>query len=83
MDDNIAYLDTTRFSKRCFVSPAQYYQLNFELIASAINEKFLEKAAAFQEIRDCLTAADQHRLSVQETENRIRYFVRAYLNGTI
>jgi hypothetical protein len=66
-------------TERAPVCPAQYYKFTGEPTAIS-SEPFLEKAAAFQEIRDCLTAADYQQISARQAERRISYFVRVYLN---
>jgi hypothetical protein len=61
------------------LSPAQFYQLDYGAIACAVDSNFLDKAAAFQEIRNCLIAADEKQISALEAERRIRFFVKTYL----
>ncbi len=79
MNNNVVALRSFRRAERLSVSPAQFYRFSGEPTDSLINEPFLEKAAAFQEIRDCLIAADDNKLSAYEAERRIQYFIRAYL----
>jgi hypothetical protein len=79
MSAKVVFFPRCRSVERSAASPAQFYELNYGPAASIIDDEFLGKAAAFQEIRDCLAAADLHQLPVREAERRIRYFVRAYL----
>jgi hypothetical protein len=41
----------------------------------------LDKAAAFQELRDCLASADEGRISRTVAERRAQYLLHAYLYG--
>lgn len=59
--------------------PAQHYRFAGDAHAALADEAFMDKAAAFQEIRDCLVAADRREIRPAEAELRIRHLVRAYL----
>ena len=81
MRDNVIPLQTRRrHLRRSPTCPAQFYKFAAEPAHAFFSEPFLEKAAAFQEIRDCLTAADHNEITAREAERRIQFFVRAYLS---
>lgn len=79
MDSKVMTLRVPKRTERLSVSPAQFYQFRGEPESPLMNDCFLEKAAAFQEIRDCLVAADNNQLSPHEAERRIQYYTRSYL----
>lgn len=79
MRDNVVLLRTRQPVERSPACPAQFYKFTGDPAEALLNEEFLEKAAAFQEIRDSLIAADRRELPVSEAERRILHFVRAYL----
>jgi hypothetical protein len=79
MRDNVVLLRTRQPVDRSPACPAQFYKFSGDPAEALLSEEFLEKAAAFQEIRDCLVAADRREVSVGEAERRILHFVRAYL----
>lgn len=59
--------------------PAKFYKFTGDPKIAIKSETFMEKAAAFQEIRDSLVAADHNELRAYEAERIIHYLVRAYL----
>jgi hypothetical protein len=80
MQNNVILLRDLRPSDGQVVCPAQFYKFTGDPNMALGNNAFMEKAAAFQEIRDCLTNADHNRLSTNEAERVIRYLARAYLD---
>jgi hypothetical protein len=64
--------------ERVGAAPAQVY--NFTGTDALLNQSFLEKTAASEEISDRLIAADHNDLTAAEIERRIQYFVQAYLS---
>lgn len=61
------------------ICAAEHYTLGGACFSLEDRDVFLNKAAAFQEIRDCLVAADKGQISSHDAERRVRFFVRAYL----
>lgn len=69
-------------NRRLLVSTAcaaEHYNLGALPSHFVVDDTFLDKAAAFQEIRDCLAAADRNQLAATEAERRINFLVREYL----
>lgn len=83
MQDNVVRLTFgTRPKMAASVSPALFYRFSGDPAVAVRDDQFMEKAAAFQEIRDCLVAADQNRLAAHEVELRIQFLVRTYLSAS-
>jgi len=79
MPSNILHLPVRRRADAPVTCPAQFYTFTGDREQALLSASFLQKAAAFQEIRDCLVAVDHNRLSAQQAEKRIQYFTRKYL----
>jgi hypothetical protein len=79
--DNVTHFRKRRPAEQPKACPAQFYKFTGDPALALQSPAFMEKAAAFQEIRDCLIAADNDRLSIPEAERLVRYLVRTYLNG--
>ena len=76
MSAKVLFLQTLARPKH--VAPAQVY--NFTGTDALLNQSFLERTAASEEISDRLIAADHNDLTAAEIERRIQYFVQAYLS---
>ena len=81
MQDNVIHFRKRRLAEAPKVCPAQFYQFTGDPALALQSPAFMEKAAAFQEIRDCLIAADNDRLSIPEAERLVQFLVRTYLHG--
>jgi hypothetical protein len=81
VQDNVIHLRQRSPATGRKVCPAQFYKFTGDPTLALQSPAFMEKAAAFQEIRDCLIAADNDRLSIPEAERLVQYLVRAYLTG--
>lgn len=60
-------------------SPARFYNFVGDPDQALNDDAFLDKAAAFQEIRATLVAADTAALPPHEAERKIGFLVRMYL----
>ncbi len=80
MQNNVVLLRTRRPLESPAACPAQFYNFTGNPISALRSEVFMEKAAAFQEIRDCLIAVDHNKLAAREAEHLIHYLVRTYLD---
>lgn len=77
---NVVLLQTRRpLEERPEDCPAQFYKFTGNPEIALKSERFMAKAAAFQEIRDCLIAVDHNELSPHEAERLISYLVQRYL----
>lgn len=81
MRQNVVHLRLPRPSDGPRPCPARHYRFAGDPAEAVGDELFLRKAAAFQEIRDCLVAADLREIGIEEAERRIRFFVRDYLTA--
>jgi hypothetical protein len=80
LQSNVVVLRTRRPLEQANDGPAQFYRFAGDPERALANDRFMDKAAAFQEIKDCLAAFDHNELSAYEAEGLIRYFVRSYLD---
>jgi len=60
---------------------ASYYDRLRGVKVTNLPATAIEKAAAFEELRDALAAADRAEISAWEAEKRVVYFARCYLSG--
>jgi hypothetical protein len=74
----VVCLQTLARPKRVGAAPAQVY--NFTGTDALLNQSFLEKTAASEEMSDRLIAADHNDPTAAEIEQKIQYFVQAYLS---
>jgi hypothetical protein len=74
----VVFLQTLARPKH--VGPAAAQVCNFTGTDALLDQSFLEKNAASEEISDCLVAADHNDPTAAEIERRIQYFVQAYLS---
>ena len=78
MSAKVVCLQTLARRKRVGAAPAQVDNLTGT--DALLNETFLEKTAASEEISERLIAADHNDPTAAEIERRIQYFVQAYLS---
>ena len=74
MSAKVVSLQILARPERVGAAPAQVY--NFTGTDALLNQSFLEKTAASEEMSD----GDHNDLTAAEIERRIQYFVQAYLS---
>lgn len=79
MKANVISLRTRKPLEDSVVCPAQFYKFMGNPAAAVRDEAFMQKAAAFQGVRDCLIAVDRNQLSANQAEELISYLIRTYL----